>query len=124
MTKQTKLKLRELKDGDKISVIAMTEKYGVADFAVCPVYKFGVLKKMYLYPRQQEATEYFVYSMRKYKPLDFSILSNGSLEAPSIRVYFWCKEHKCASFIVYVPRNATHFIVRALSNFSINFGRD
>ena len=34
-------------------IIPYTKEYGVAEFTCCPIYKYGKLKKIYLYPRQQ-----------------------------------------------------------------------
>lgn len=125
MSRTKELKERKLSDGDRIYFTALTKEYGKAEFNICPVYKRGKLKKLYLYPRQQPyAKEFFVYTFNS-PPLDWSILSwvHQGLDEPFIWLHYWCKEHKCASFSVYTPPQAKYFEVHALSNFSINFGK-
>ena len=121
-----KLKRKILKDGDKIPFTALSKKYGRAEFQICPVYKRGKLKELYLYPRQQgDATHYFVYIFKN-APRTWSVTSwtHMGVSEPYVWLNFWCEEHKAPSSNLYVPREAEWFQVRALSDFSIYFGKD
>lgn len=112
----------QLKPDVEYPFVWKTDNWGIAEFGVCPVYKYGKLVEFHMHSLQQEATNHYVYKF-DYKPLDWSISSwtHKGMEAPRIWVHFWCKEHKSASFRLYVPAHATHFTVSTYSSFSINF---
>lgn len=117
------MEITRLKENQKYPFIAKTDRYGVAEFCVCPVYKYGKLVEFNMFSQQQEKQSHYQYKF-DYKPLDWSIRSwtHKGIEQPYIWINFWCKEHKCSSFRFYVPKNANHFTVSTLSNFSIDFG--
>jgi len=112
-----------LKDNDKIPFRESDPDYGRAEFVICPVYKRGKLKDMYIYPAQQRDVHTFYHAVFTSSPLDFSFSSYDDLDEPKIWIHFWCKEHKSASFRLYVPVGSQYFEVHRLSNFSINFRR-
>lgn len=113
-----------LKDGKQYPFVWKTDRWGVAEFSVCPVYKYGKLKEFHMYSIQQEEDIHYVYKF-DYAPLDFSISSwtHKGISTPRIWINYWCKEHKCASFRFYVPES-DFFTVNVLSNFSINFDKE
>lgn len=118
-----------LKDGEKVFFKWRDDtpggsNVGRAEFTFCPVYKYGKLKEMYIYPVQQRDIDTYYKAVFNYAPLDFSIQSWVGLEYPKTWLYFWCKQHKCAGFRLYVPTDSKYFEVQFLSNFSINFGKD
>ncbi len=121
------LKEKILNDGDRVDFTPSSRNYGVAEFTCCPVFKYGKLREFYIYPRQQENVKYYykVEFNGRYTPRDFSIMSwtHKGIDEPRIWIHNWCKEHKCASFSFYVPRNSNNFKIEKLSNFSLAFDR-
>jgi len=120
-----KLKEKILNDGDRVDFVPYTPNYGVAEFACCPVYRYGKLKEFYIYPRQQENVQFYYKVLFPYPPQDFSIMSwtHKGIDEPRIWIHSWCKEHKRASFSFYVPRNSNNFKIEKLSSFSLAFDR-
>lgn len=115
----------ELQEDVQYPFVWRTDRLGVAEFGVCPIYKYGKLVEFHMFGLQQEERKHYIYKF-DYKPTDWSISSwsHRGMEAPRIWMHFWCKEHKSASFRFYVPPNSTHFTVTALSNFSIDFSNE
>jgi len=116
-----------LDDGDIVSFVSMTNRLGRAEFICCPVFRYGKLKEFYIYPAQQENTDTYYKILFNYSPLDFSIGVSPDLlfnDEPRIWLHFWCKEHKCQSFRLYVPRKSNQFRIEKLSNFSVVFGNN
>ncbi len=116
------MKVIQLEEGIKYPFVWKHPGYGVAEFSVCPVYKYGKLVEFNMFSEQQEERIHYRYKF-DYKPLDWSISSwtHKGMEAPRIWINFWCKEHKSSSFRFYVPRDSTCFSIQALSNFAVNF---
>lgn len=102
-----------------------TDRLGVAEFIVCPVYKYGKLVEFNMFSAQQEEHVHYQYKF-DYKPIDWSISAwtHKGIEPPRIWLNFWCKEHKSSSFRFYVPKGSTYFTVSTLSNFSIDFSNE
>ena len=121
MTKDPR-KLITLKEGDKIKFVPCTDKYGRAEFVFCPIFKYGKLKKVYIYPVQQPDKECY-YEVDCQDQVEFQISSwtHKGLEHPNIWMTMWCKEHKAVSYRVYFDKkcdvlefdNMSAFIVRA-----------
>lgn len=108
---------------EKIDFVPMTQEYGRAEFIFCPVYKYGKMKELYIYPKQQPDAKFYYKFELKYTPLDFSISSwaHQGMDDPNIWLMFWCKEHKCMSFSVYVPIQAKSFHISTYSNLRVQF---
>ena len=129
MDKQVKeLKEHILKDGESILFKWVDDtpggsNLGRAEFTFCPVYEYGKLKEMYIYPMQQRNVDTYYKAVFSYPPLDFSVSSQDGLGDPKIWLHYWCKEHKCAGFRLYVPNDSKYFTVSFLSNFGIYFGK-
>lgn len=117
--------LVELKENVQYPFTWRTDNWGVAEFGVCPVYKYGKLKEFHMHSLQQGVRNHYLYKF-DYTPYDWSISSwtHKGIEAPRIWIFFWCKEHKSQSFRFYVPHNSTYFTISTLSNFSINFSNE
>lgn len=125
----TKLKEHILEDGEKVyfkwrDSTPGGSSLGRAEFSICPVYRYGKLKEMYIFPNQQRDVDTYYKAVFNYAPLDFSIQSWVGLDTPKIWLHYWCKLHKCAGFRLYVPTDSKYFDVHFLSGFSINFGKD
>lgn len=120
MAKLTKVKLQPDKE---YPFMARTEEYGRAEFTACFVYRYGKLREVYLYPRQQPDAKHYYHAKFEYPPLDWSISSwtHKGLSEPKVWLGGWCKEHKAQFIRFYVPLKSTHFTASFLSNFSINF---
>lgn len=105
-------KIREvvLNHGDKVWFEPMHPHYGHAGFQVCPQYIRGKLKRVFIYPRQQDINN-LVYRVELSGQDIFSVNSwtFKGIDKPDIWMTGWCKEHKCQTLSVYVPRNANHF---------------
>src|SRR3954464_8060413 len=100
--KTDEFNLVELEEHKDYPFVWRTDRYGVAEFSVCPVYKYGKLKEFHMHGSQQEEHNHYVYRF-DYVPYDWSISSwsHKGMEPPKIWINFWCKEHKCASFRFY-----------------------
>jgi len=113
-----------LKDGDEVHFRWRTKNLGKAEFGFCPIFKRGKLKEIYIYPLQQEDCLTH-YKIELGYQTDLSIESTSDLltrgQEPFIWAHFWCKEHKCTSFRLYVPSESKKFIVSILSSVSILF---
>lgn len=114
-----------LEENKKYPFTWKTDNWGVAEFIVCPVYKYGKLVEFNMFSAQQKADNHYQYKF-DYKPMDWGISSwiHKGMESPRIWLHFWCKEHKSPSFRFYVPANSTHFSVSTLSNFSVDFSNE
>ena len=103
--------LRTIEAGDKIPYVSHTEKYGLAEFVICHVFKRGYLKELYITPNQQETNIQYHLIV----PPDFKIntISYGGMYPNDPRVWFtfWCKEHKCYALEMYVPDNSNYIEV-------------
>lgn len=109
-----------LKDGDVVEFTPMTKDYGRAEFTVCFVIKSGKLKEVFIYPAQQPDAKHYYHITINYRCLDWGVTSYTEHD-PNIWLMFWCKEHKCQSFRMYVPRDATKFRVQLLSSARVVF---
>lgn len=114
-----------LNNGDVVSFVPLTTKYGLAEFEICPVVKRGKLTDIYITPAQQPMAEHFYHIIVNYNPWSWSVGSwmHKGMEAPRVWNMYWCKTHKCQCFRVYVPRNSTKFSVELLTNLSIMFDK-
>ena len=100
--------------GDKIEYITRTQKYGEAEFILCPVFRRGKIKELYIFPLQQPDAKHFYKLVPggKYQSIYFSA---HYTDDPRVWVTYWCKEHKCYSLEFYVPSEGDSFTVE--SNF-------
>ena len=97
--------------GESISYKDMDKDYGRAEFVVCPVFKRGIMRECYIYPKQQPEyfDKYFKIDLSEYGKTQ-SIHSSGypALEAdPKVWMMSWCKEHKCFNFELYVAKGTS-----------------
>ena len=91
-----------LKPESKIKYIGLTEKWGKAEFQVCPIFKYGKLKKVLIYPRQQDTKYYYEIPANNQKEFQFASWTHKGIENPWVWRMVWCKEHKTISY------NVTH----------------
>ena len=109
---------RRIAIGDTIHYTPKTERYGRAEFTLCPVFKYGYLRELYIYPRQQPDIQmndtYFKLSLNdlKIEVIDFSAYGLADFyDFPRFWTTNWCKEHKCYSLTFYVPTEANMFTI-------------
>lgn len=103
------LERKILKDGVFVEFVDMTQKYGRAEFVVCPQFKRGKLVKLSIYPKQQENANYFLeWEAQSNGKNRFSVQGYEGLGEPFLWNHFYCKEHKCQSFRMYVPTEAKY----------------
>lgn len=109
----------KIKDGDFLEFLWSTEKWGRAEFVVCPQFKRGKLVKMFIYPSQQGISDkYYVWEgTADY----FTVQSYQQLDDPKPWLFRWCKEHKTQSFRVYVPPESKYIWFSVLSTVTIGF---
>lgn len=117
--KPKRLKLRVLKDGDVVYFDPRDSKapspgqsYGRAEFSFCPVWVRGKLKCVYIYHLQQRDIEfYYRWDLHGRDSLNIDSWTHKGIEAPRTWLHYYCQEHKCAGFRVYVPDGAHSFML-------------
>ena len=126
----SKLKERILKDSEKVyfdwhdsKAPSEGQSYGRAEFALCPIWKRGKIKELFIYHKQQRDIEFYYKIESGYADL-LMIDSWVGLESPKTWAHIWCKEHKTQTILVYVPNNSNYFQITIGSGISINFGKD
>ena len=99
----------------------MHERYGMAEFEICPIFKNGKLQKFMIYPKQQENNNVY-YEIPAFGQKQFEITS-WTQKTDSLRIWmeFWCKEHKTICHRVYVPNNTDRIEFDNLTVFMIRF---
>ena len=107
-----KLKERLVGLGEDIHYIEKTTNYGHAEFELCPVFKHGYLRELYIYPRQQENIDaYYRLEIDGFvTSIGFSCYGGNHTE-PRFWHNVWCKEHKCLCLRFYVPLGYKSFKV-------------
>ena len=120
-----KPKLKEiiLSGSAEIKYIYMDSDYGRAEFSLCPIYKYGKLKKIHIYPLQQKNIDcFYTYIVSNYC-ISWSLTAwtHKGIDEPRTWIYRWCKEHKCLSMRVYVPNYTSKIVFEPLSNLQIRF---
>lgn len=98
---------------------------GRAEFVLCPIFKYGKLRKLCIYPMSQPNAKHFyeIENKEGWGGIDFSgLLINDKLEDPHIWTTHFCKEHKTHSLSFYVPKKSKAFcITTGLGNCCINW---
>jgi hypothetical protein len=114
-----------LEDGSIVHFKNSTKEYGQAEFGVCPVIKRGKLVDIFIFPLQQKDIENYYRIPVNYKPDSWSISSWTHKGIGDVRIwlFYWCKEHKCQGFRLYVPLESNCFEVSLLTTLSITFDR-
>jgi len=119
--KLDELKPIEITLDSKIDYKAKHPSFGRAEFQICPVFKRGYIRELFIYRKQQEARTFYHLDLES--ELEGSRINVFSITAwshetdyPRIWRNFWCKEHKTISFEVYVPDNTDTI------EFSFHFG--
>lgn len=114
--KQTNLTRKTIKDGDLLPFVWMTERFGRAEFSICPQWKRGKLVKLSIYPLQQEDTSCY-YEWEGDGKRYFTIQSYFNKSEPHAWMHSYCKEHKCHSMTIYVPDNTKFLWFQVYSDF-------
>lgn len=122
MRKLKKQRTLKLSDGSVCRFMPMTKNYGRAEFTFCPIWKYGKLAEVFIYPRQQENIDYFYHVKSGYSDsFQVDSWSYKGFSSPRIWLHFYCKEHKCMSMNVYPPDGCDSFRVNTGSALSIYF---
>jgi len=106
MEKTTNTKPEKITIKDTISYEPIHKDYGRAEFVFCPIFKEGIMKRLYIYALQQER------KIRRWiLKIDIPVTTfhieswAHKTNPPHIWREFWCKQHKTISHEVYVPDN-------------------
>lgn len=118
MNKQT---IKEITFNDKIQFDALHPSYGRAEFIICPVFKYGYMKELYIQPIQQERNDgiqsWVIKIGSEFRLTTFSIrgwVHRG--QEPRIWRQWYCKEHNTIAHEFYVPDGTDTL------RFSLHFG--
>lgn len=102
----------------------MHDRYGHAEFEICPVFKYGKLKKIFVFRRQQETSECYEIEAQGQKEFQIMTWTHKGFDVPNIWMEFWCKEHKTICHRVYVPKQTDIIVFDNLSTFGIRFDKE
>jgi len=111
--------------------VSNTKEYGNAEFIMCPVWRRGKIREVYMYPKQQPNAEHYYYLVNEdgWEGVNFGsllyelvgevgdgkggvlTLGKNVIHSPNVWNTFWCKEHKCQAFEFYVPKNSKGFFI-------------
>jgi hypothetical protein len=109
----TERKLTTIELGQAIPFTCRDDKYGRAEFIVCPVFKRGIMRELYIDPKQQPQyfEEWFKVDLVDIRIKTLSL--SGYLLGRDPRVWhsFWCKTHKCFSLELYVANDTSSLTV-------------
>ena len=117
-----------MKEPDTIKFDWKSEDYGRAEFILCPIWRRGKLRKVFLYPAQQPSAEFYYEIIPKdhhWVGIFFGHFLNeekDSLSQPDIWDSFWSKQHKCQAFRFHVPVGSKELEIRTgLEKFNMNW---
>lgn len=100
--------MKKINCDDSIEYKVLVKRYGRAMFEICPVFKYGYLRKVFIYLHQRpnrKVTEWVFDVGKDNNRINvFQITSwTHKTEHPNIWREMWCKEHKTICHSVYVP---------------------
>jgi len=123
------IKLKILKEGDIVEFKPKDDvegrgNLGHAEFDFCVKWKYGKIKEVLIYPRQQRNIKNY-YKIKCGYATEFSIQSwtHKGIDKPDIWRINYCKEHKAINHSVYVPLNSNQFSFRLGSSLDIRFDK-
>ncbi len=114
-----KEKVIEITVDDVIEYKPLHKEFGRAEFQICPVFKNGIMRELFIYRKQQGTNEIYKIDLKKinYKAIVFAIESwTHKTDPPSIWQEAWCIDHKTIMHEVYVPDNTNQI------RFRLHFG--
>ena len=107
--------MKKIRILQKIRFEPYSEEFGRAGFDICPVFKRGILRKIYIQKRYQGTCEEFILDLSEELPNDKirSFELNSDIDDPYVWHEFWCEEHKTICHRLYAPigTNAIEFNV-------------
>lgn len=106
--------LKVIKFGQPITFVSTTHDYGRAEFVICPVFRRGIMRELYIDPRQQPQyfKEWFQIDLDGIPANQMHFSGYPKENDPEIWRSFWCKEHKCFSIELYVSASSHYFEVQ------------
>lgn len=109
----TEKKLTTISFGQDIPFSCGDSNYGRAEFVVCPVFKRGIMRELYIDPKQQPKYfgEWFKVDLQGIRIKSLSLSGYPVAKDPRVWNSFWCKEHKCYSLELYVANNTSSLTV-------------
>lgn len=110
--------------GPEIRFKPMHKDYWHAEFDICPVFKNGKLKKVFVCRRQQGINECYEIEAQNQKEFQIATWTFKGFDLPNIWMNWWCKEHKTIGFSVYVPKQTNIITFDSLSTFCIRFEKE
>ncbi len=108
------MEYEQLKIGESFKFKATSKQYGRAEFCICPIIKYGKVRKIYLTAMQQlNGKHYQIIIPNHYKIHIISVTDfTHSPKPPNMWRSVWCKEHKTFANIWYVASHANTITVR------------
>lgn len=104
----------------KIPFTAIHDKFGRAEFSLCPIWKHGKLVELWIYPLQQDNHGKICWHWVG-SAYDMTINGYEGLADPKIWMATWCKYHKTTCIRLYVPNGAKYLWIHPLSSLTIGF---
>ena len=102
--------------GAKRRFVWRTDKWGRAEFVICPVYQRGYIRKLFINPLQQGGDHYELWADVTGKVRAVGITSYDGLADAKVWMLPWCSEHKCQAIRLYVPRDSGSLVIERWSN--------
>jgi hypothetical protein len=87
---------------DTISYLWKHEKWGRAEFSICPIFRRNKLVDLWIDPIQQENKNLYHLQLAS---RNFQLKLDRTIVSIAPWLYHYCADHKCTSFRVYVPDN-------------------
>ena len=103
---------------------ALHDRYGRAEFDICPIFKYGKLKKIFVFRRQQDKAECYEIEAQGQKEFQIGTWTHKGFDVPNVWRNWWCKDHKTIAFSVYVPPQTDIITFDCLSTFGIHFDKE
>lgn len=140
-SKENKLKLVDLSGAFEGYQVQMTapQKFewqsetSTAQFDICPIWKGGLIKEVYIYPVDQPGAKHYYYAKSEegFEGIDFEHLhykydtikgTQSRINFPVVWKTYWCKDHKTQAIRFYVPRHSkSFFLSRGLEKLCFNW---
>jgi len=107
-----KLVCKTLKDGDSISFKYTSQRYGRAEFLICPKYKRGKLVELIIERLSQNKTRYF-YKWKGENKKSFFIENSFDANNPAeVWLFSYSNKYKCQSIRLYAPEKSKKLLLK------------
>jgi hypothetical protein len=104
-----------------IAYTPLHPSYGRAEFQVCPIWKRGRIVECWIYPRQQVRPEGDVCWHFEANSDGLTVSGLGPTDEPKLWHIGWCRDHKTATYSIYVPNYTNTLEIMVMSSLSLRF---